>query len=224
MQACIVGHGPSMIKNSYGKEIDDHDKVIRMKKSTNLLQRPELFGAKTDIVCASLVVGKSVMDSWSKEYWLFLDTRTLPLGDVEIQAVKSAFLPNKCLIDRGLCLHWIEHYRNIRIPMSWDDRQQRKGSSAFGINIMLSDNLGHLHCSAGMFTILYALKHLKPKTLKLYGFDNMQKGTFDWSVTRGPEWNEYPDHNWATEHKMLEDVCKAYHYKLDREEMLCSAL
>ena len=215
MKACIVGHGPSLCAQPFrGKDINSHDTVIRLKRSWNLLDRPDLFGVKTDVVCGSYVVGEGLINPWSKNYWLFLDTRTLQTPDVDLKSVIDRFKPNSCLIDRDLCRQWINYYRALRVPFDQDKLQEGKGP--------LSDGLGHLHFSAGMFAILYALKHLKPETLNLYGFDNVKSGHFAWSVTRGPDWKQYPDHNWKTESILLADVAKHYGYGVyDRQGVLC---
>lgn len=212
MQACIVGHGPSMLTKQQGFKINQHDKVVRLKDSKNLVLRPEYFGSKTDIVCGSLVVGARLTGEWSDEYWLFVDTRTAHIPQSELDEVIKKFLPNQCHIDRYTCLYWVEQYKRIRNKIKLDRRQELKGP--------LSDEKGHLHCSAGMFSIIYALSHLKPDELVLYGFDNIYNGTFNWSVTRGMEWRKYPDHNWQAESRMIYDVCKHYGYELKKQDGL----
>ena len=227
MRACIVGHGPSMHTHEYGNEIDVHDKVIRLKKSQHLLKRPKLFGTKTDIVMGSAVLGSSLIGAWSTRYWLFLDTRTAHMSGLELGQIHVKFYPaNSCLIDKDLCLKWIEHYRSIRESAVLDPRQTKKIWNVGDQTRTLSDDFGHLHPSAGMFAIIYTMYHLRPKQLDLYGFDNVRTGTFDWSVTRGADWKEYPDHNWKTESKLLQDVAQAYKYTInhDAEVIRCDAM
>jgi len=60
--------------------------------------------------------------------------------------------------------------------------------------------------SAGFHTILYACQFLKPETITLAGFDNVESGGFTWSITRGPKWDKYPDHRWDMEHDLIGDV------------------
>ena len=226
MRACIVGHGPSMCAHEYGPEIDAHDRVIRLKRSTNLLQRPELFGSRTDIVMGSVVVGAALKGEWSKRYWLFVDTRTSHMCDIELAGIQRQFFPEySCLIDKDLCMKWISIYQGMRETPTLDSRQVKKATDIDGAVRPLSDDLGHLHFSAGMFAIIYAFEHLKPKELNLYGFDNVRTGAFDWSVTRGEDWKEYPDHNWQTEAKLIQVVAKEYGYTInhDAEVIRCNA-
>jgi hypothetical protein len=60
--------------------------------------------------------------------------------------------------------------------------------------------------SAGFHTILYTCRFLKPETITLAGFDNLESGGFTWSITRGPKWDKYPDHRWDMEHDLIGDV------------------
>jgi hypothetical protein len=68
------------------------------------------------------------------------------------------------------------------------------------------DPLGHPHLSAGFHAILYACRFLKPSKVVLAGFDNIESGSFTWSITRGPDWGKYPDHRWDIEHDLLLDI------------------
>lgn len=225
MKAIIVGHGPSLYMTAEGKDIDSYDVVIRLKRSADLLSHPEIFGSRTDIVCASLPLYESIKKHWEGRvdtYWLFVDTRTFHVEQQELARVKGHFYPDKCIIDKGLCLRWVRHYRKKRNGALMDPRQEKKMSG----NIDLSDDQGHLHFSAGMFAIIYAMEYLKPDKLDLIGFDNIYSGSFDWSITRGEDWHQYPDHNWEAEHHMLSDVAEEFGYNLQKQEgtICCSNL
>ena len=63
--------------------------------------------------------------------------------------------------------------------------------------------------SAGLHAILYAC-HLGYREIVLFGFDNVASGGFTWSVTRGPEWNQYPDHRWDIEREMVKLIGSEY--------------
>jgi hypothetical protein len=65
MQIVIVGHGPSILRQKLGKKIDSYDRVIRMKRTSDLTKnRPDLYGKKTDVVVSSLTLGRVIMDAW----------------------------------------------------------------------------------------------------------------------------------------------------------------
>lgn len=200
MKTAIVGHGPSLLKARLGSEIDGHDKVVRLKRSWGLpADYPECYGTRTDIAVGSLVVAESLIKGWTQRgvasFWLFYDTRTDALDPVVEGDVK---------LDKELCQHWRMIYRDLR-PVVTLEKAQKQTSG-------LSDDRGHLHPSAGMHAIIYALHFDKPDTLSLYGFDSLITGRFTWSVTRGMEWMQYPDHNWAAEREMLETVAAHYGY------------
>ena len=220
MNAVIVGHGPSVCDWDRGEDIDAHDVVIRLKRSADVLKRPEIFGNKTDVVCSSAVTWQDTFDMWyprgCRVFWLFLDTRTFHVSDADIDTVRRFFAPAECVIDRKLCERWVEHYRRMRGAIALDARQEDKGT--------LSDERGHKHCSAGMFAVIHAMALLRPQRLDIVGFDNVATGTFDWSITRGPDWNQYPDHNWKTEARMLDEVAREYGYSVEREgkELRCN--
>lgn len=202
MQIAIVGHGPSLLKARLGQKIDDHDKVVRCKRSWELPERyPDYYGRKTDVAVGSLVVIEAMIKGWQARgvniFWSFYDTRT--------DHVEVAFEQN-VILDRELCQHWRGIYRDLRPVIALDEAQKAING--------LSDERGHLHPSAGMYAIIYALHFEKPDLLSLYGFDSLTTGRFTWSVTRGSEWMEYPDHNWAAEKALLAAVAEHYGYHL----------
>ena len=204
----IVGHGPSLLAQECGADIDAHDQVIRMKASQHLREHPQCFGMKVDHVLCSFTVAPSIQQHWPtvNSFFIFMDTRHEMVPEEGINNVLGLF-QGKAIIDRPLCDHWIKKYRMKREVQELDTRQETKGD--------ISDENGHRHPSAGTFAICYALEHLCPDELTLYGFDNLLSGKFDWSVTRGPEWDKYPDHNWAAEKAMISDICDYYGYEFN---------
>jgi len=221
VDACIVGHGPSLLKHEWGDTIDSHDTVIRLKRSKTLLEKPRVYGTRTHIVMGSLVIAPAMVREWDvREYWFFLDTRTKALCNQAIAAFRQT-VPVLTLIDRELCLDLIKDYQELRQSIELDSRQKPKGPESNAGKVNLSDDKGHLHPSAGMFAVAYTLRHVKPDMLRLYGFDNVLKGFFDWSVTRGPDWKDYPDHNWKAESLLLGKLAKQYGYsKMDNAEVV----
>ena len=202
MQIVIVGHGPSILRQKLGKKIDSYDQVVRMKRTADLPKnRPDLYGRKTDIVVSSLTLGRVIMDAWKgvNQFWLFDDTRTERDGD--------KVLPKEVYCDRKTCRVWRTQYRRLR-------KDYVKANSQKPVD-GLSDDKGHLHPSAGSHAIMYAMHKLNPTRIKLYGFDSLLSGKHDWSITRGHEWKEYPDHNWAAEQELLKLLCDVYRYNID---------
>lgn len=197
MRIAIIGHGPSLLSYPFGKEIDDHDVVVRMKASSLLPDKyPHIAGGRTDVVVGSVKAIGHALSAWPdvSRFWAFHDTRTF--GQVLGPSVKDIYT------NEALCKKWVGVYREMRATPSLDGSQQRHQSC--------SDDMGHLHCSAGLFAVLFACHVLSPTEITLYGYDNIRNGGFTWSLTRGPEWDQYPDHNWETEARMLPVLLNAY--------------
>jgi hypothetical protein len=195
-----------------GEEIDAHDQVMRMKASKALLGHPHIFGSRVDMVVGSFVAAIGVLADWKdlcKNYFLFIDTRTEGVDDAGIIHMRDRIFGTEraCVIDKTLCTRWIGIYRALRNPIRLDEAQETKGH--------LSDERGHKHFSIGLFSILHAMEFLSPAEITLYGFDNVASGEFTWSVTRGPDYKQYPDHNWMAEHVLLGDMCAAYDYGIE---------
>jgi len=193
----IVGHGPSMLENEYGEEIDSHDKVIRQKRCEETLKLPKQYGTRTDIVCGSYTIGNLLPRSMPGcEYWVFMDSRHEKVPGFAVMKTKEEV---PCKISRHICDKWNDVYRSMRTPYELPKNVQR------------FTDLGHPHMSAGLHTLIYALEFIPDKPITLYGYDNVKSGGFTWSVTRGPEWDKYPDHHWPVEHAMV-DLLRD-HYK-----------
>ena len=202
----IVGHGPSMLSGENGSRIDECE-VMRLKRSSHLLKDPIHYGSKTDYVTCSFTIGDQIQGDWPQVKWFFLftDTRNQGLTKQSIEHTRALLKPAEACVDPALCNYWIMAYRENRLCQNLDARQETKGP--------LSDEYGHLHPSAGFFSILYSMVYLKPSMIELFGFDSLTSGKFDWSVTRGEDWRNYPDHNWSTEHKLLPWLAKIYGYR-----------
>lgn len=214
----IVGHGPSMKSASLGAEIDAHDEVMRLKRSSHLLKDRKNYGRKVTHVCGSFVVGLALQEDWPqcKSFYLFTDSRNEDVDQKTISLVANSFNSSRCLVSHSLCQYWSQMYRGNRIDADWDARQESKGA--------ISDELGHKHPSCGFFSIVYALHDLAPEKITLYGFDSLTSGKFDYSVTRGEHWQQYPDHNWATESKLLPVLAMYYGYSYSYPTLTKGAL
>lgn len=183
---CIVGHGPSLLQQRAGELIDAHDFVVRQKRCQETLKFPEQYGTRTDAVCGSWGVAKK-LEPLAPEVWVFIDSRYQGIPDEVIEQT-----PWK--IDKRLCNEWNAKYRSRRTPYVPPEQTVEY------------DRLGHPHVSSGFHTLLYACEFLRPEYVTLAGFDNVETGDFTWSITRGPEYDQYPDHRWDIEHEMLKDV------------------
>lgn len=190
MRAIIVGHGPSMLAEPMGSLIDEFDKVIRLKRCQGTLEEPDYYGTKTDIVGGSLTIAGHLRGIGNaKEYWVFLDSRHTDASPETLAGIPYIFRGYETLMDKDLCNYWDKQYRELRDDMGGP---------------------GHDHTSQGFKAIVYACHHLSPDELVLVGFDNVMTGRFTWSITRGPEWQHYPDHRWDVEHALLEKVQEEY--------------
>lgn len=196
MRVSLVGHGPSLLSQQRGRTIDKHDFVVRQKRCSETLKYPDQYGARTDFVCGSFTIANLLpADVPGCEYWVFVDSRHAHLPDSALRATEQAV---PCTILKNVCDTWNGLYRERRTPYT-----RPNGMQEF-------DPLGHPHLSAGFHTILYTCAILKPDSIDLFGFDNMESGSFTWSVTRGPEWDKYPDHRWDIEHRMVPEVAEHY--------------
>jgi len=203
-----VGHGPSLLQKTQGKEIDAHDIVIRQKRSERLTQHyPEIYGTKIDALCCSWKLVDYITEYEAPEYWAFIDSRFENLEDAEIESAIKRFSDDNLVlkVDRALCDEWNETYRGMRTPFSLFPQMVSSPSS---------DALGHRHMSAGLHTLLYAVKFLKPDEVTLAGYDNVISGTWTWSVARGESWAKYPDHRFDVEHQMLPLISDSFNVEI----------
>lgn len=206
MKIAIVGHGPSLLHSPCGPEIDAYDFIVRLKRSWDLpVSYSKFYGSKTDAVCGSLTLGQAMIQPWYekgvREFWLFSDSRHEDWPETVERDLNVRY--QNVHIDRDMCRYWREKYRGLR---HWNERSQQQVQSD-----KLSDDLGHLHQSAGSHAIMYAMAR-KPRSIALFGFDSLLSGKFTWSITRGPSYNQYPDHNWEAERQLFGELCRHFQY------------
>lgn len=199
MAAVIVGHGPSVLMEPMGELIDAYDFVVRMKRCQETLKHPQHYGTRTDAVCGSWTIAAELKRIDAGEYWIFLDSRHDDVNDYQIERMAEHFAPRPMLLDREICATWNARYRDARTPFELHDQMETKRTS---------DDLGHTHMSAGLHALIYACRRFGE--VHLVGFDNVMSGDFTWSVTRGPQWDKYPDHRWDVEREMVGRIANEY--------------
>ena len=203
---CIVGHGPSLLSIQAGSLIDDHDVVVRLKRCQETLKLPKHYGEKVDVVCGSwTIIDMLKLAVPAPEYWAFLDSRHAEVKTADILRAIAKYHPARLCIYRDACKLWNQRYRDRRADIRRHEFQvvdKKRG---------LSDaKKGHNHMSAGLHALVYAGIRHPGSSVLLAGFDNVLTGEFDWSVTRGPKWKQYPDHNWQTEQQLVHEIANAY--------------
>ena len=188
----VVGHGPSLTTRAYGRSIDNHDLVVRMKWHAQLTDHPEIWGTKTDIVCGSLGISEKLPSLWPDvvKWIVFTDSRTNGYSEAEIERKMLKISHGKVMVDHKLCKYWDAKYR-----------------TKCGIN-------DEQHTSSGFHALIYLAKYYSPCVLDLYGFDSMSTKKWRYSVTRGPDWDRYPNHRFDIENAMLDELCLLYNIRI----------
>lgn len=201
MKVAIVGHGPSLLDEPpKGGLIDQCDCVIRLKRSADLLRRPVLFGSRTTIYAGSLTIFPAMTDYPAKEFWILYDSRHVSIREILIQEMMYEFYERagkEVLVreDRDLCNYWDREFRDLQT----NDLHTPEGSEDF-----------YPHLSQGMKALVLALEWLGPEEVHLFGFDNVAAGKLTWSLTRGPDYKNYPKHNWRAENVFIRILAKRF--------------
>lgn len=199
----IVGHGPSMLAAKQGALIDQYDLIVRLKRCQDTLRYPELYGTRTDIVCGSFTIARGLKGiGGAMHYWVCLDSRHVAVTVSDRDELIAYFSPAIVQMDVELCNSWDERYRAQRHTFKVHP-QMKQGDYS-------NRELGHNHASIGTKALIYACHFLKPKEVHLFGFDNLASGHFTWSITRGPQWDGYPDHRWDVENKLVPVIAQTY--------------
>jgi len=203
-EVIICGHGPSMLMEEMGAEIDGFETVVRLKRCQETLEHPQYYGTKTDIVGGSWNIVQQLKGiGEATRYWGFIDSRHPNINDNHVKAMEGLFEPYEFQCSLEQCRYWDDIYRSSRNAVTEWPSQVKQGKHS-------DEVFGHNHLSQGLKALIYVGHFLKPKTVTLAGFDNVYSGQFTWSITRGPEWQQYPDHHWETEMKMVETIADYY--------------
>lgn len=200
MDVVIVGHGPSLLERKCGEQIDEFDFVVRLKRCADLFRYPEQYGTKKSAVCGSWTIRNQLTFIEADQIWVFLDSRH---DNVRFEEIAKAKRSLPCEILPGTCSTWNNRYRERRTEYEMPDGMRK------------FTPIGHPHLSAGFHSLVYACTLLEPDSVTLAGFDNIESGKFTWSVTRGPDYDQYPDHRWDIEHEMIDDVERVYDTRVD---------
>lgn len=187
MNVCIVGHGPSLRLQKKGKEIDAHDVVVRLKGSSTVLGSED-YGSVCHHLCASTEIMGTFFNIHASCFWGYPKK-----GDYNFdQAVRTIMdLGAPVMIPLKLCNHWNQVFRDM-------------GGK-------------HPNVSTGMAAIIIAAHYYEPKLIVLAGFDtlmNPKNGFY-----RNPEIPRSGvgqiDHDWETEHKLLDKLREAYNVRIE---------
>jgi Glycosyltransferase family 29 (sialyltransferase) len=183
LKICIVGHGPSLKGSKLGKEIDSHDKVVRLKGSACVI-RSEDYGSKVDAICASTEVMGNFFKFMAPEYWAYPKNGHFnPSGAINV----IARLERPVMIPLEHCNYWNQRFRQMGAQ--------------------------HPNVSTGTAAILIAIKRWCPKKIILAGFDTLMDPSvpFDRNMDiprtgDGP----YPNHDWEKEKLLLRVLSHVY--------------
>lgn len=183
MKVAIVGHGPSLKGAGLGGEIDDHDKVVRLKGSGSVIGSND-YGSRTDALCASTEIMGTFFKVNASEYWAY---------------------PKKGLYNRSHAGEVIGRLEKpVLIPLNhcnyWNERFRQMGAQ-------------HRNVSTGMAAILISIHRWNPDEIKLYGFDTLLNPSrvFDrnMDIPRSGG-GDYPNHDWQKENELLTVLSNVY--------------
>lgn len=177
----IVGHGPSLKGAQKGTLIDSHI-VVRLKGCWPVLGTPD-YGSRVDHLCASTEVMGTFFKVQAGSFWGYPKKGTYDY-DKAVKVIMDLGAP--VMIPLKLCNHWNQIFRDM-------------GGK-------------HPNVSTGMAAIIIAAHYYEPETIVLAGFDTLLDPTKEF--TRN---DEIPrsgsgkiDHDWFTEHALLDKLKEAY--------------
>jgi hypothetical protein len=186
MEICIVGHGPSLRGRRLGLQIDLHPIVVRLKGCSPVLGTED-YGFKADHLCASTEIMGTFFDVPAGSFWGYPKKGDYNF-DRTVRVIMDLGAP--VMIPLKLCNHWNEVFRGM-------------GGR-------------HPNVSTGMAAIIIAAHYYEPTVIRLAGFDTLMDPSLEF--TRN---DDIPrsgvgkiDHDWETEHKLLDKLREAYHCEI----------
>lgn len=187
MRICIVGHGPSMVGRNLGTYIDNHDLVVRLKASTNVLGASD-YGKRCDVLCMSTeVVGLGYFLK-PEIYWLY---------------------PKKGHYDKSIIGTFVGDVgRPVLVPLELMNDWNRTFTELMGGT--------HPNVSTGMAAVIIAGSFLRPSQITLPGFDTLLDPSVEFSRNNAIPRTGHGviDHDWATENKFLKVVADTYKFQI----------
>ena len=199
MNIVIVGHGPSLVKQKIGKQIDEFLYVIKVNKGSfpslteNDIEHVWNYGTKCDAACY-ILNHRSTNEFINNmnECWVVPSSyhkRSKPIewwNDLKLFETKLKVLA-------------IHSYTAFNY---WQIRYENR-STIYGRKKKLSTGLG---------AIIIAMEHYRPRRIALAGMDNMKFGRTSKPDNMGPKNPHPPD----IEKVILEEIqeyydCDVYH-------------
>lgn len=185
VEVVIVGHGPSLVGAGLGKAIDAHEKVLRLKNCSALLENKEDYGQRTDIMFSTTEVCYHLSKVKAEEYWCY------PKYDTW----------NTDVVDN------LRKQTNARIRVL--------SHQAFAWNKLFRDmGANHPNLSTGMAAAVCVLELLNPRVLTLAGFDVVFNPKLPYQSTVPTPFNEggtkTTGNDWKSEHKLLHFLGKYF--------------
>ena len=183
MRVVIVGHGMSLKGARLGPEIDDCDRVVRLKNCHMLLAEPHDYGRRTDVMCSSTEVLPTLEKVKAAEYWGY--------------PKKGSY--NKACTNRLQRMTGRAPYVPLDLCNLWNCFFLELGGK-------------HPNVSTGMAALIIALDRFKPETALLAGFDKvLDPESEGYQCTVPTPFNNGgksdTGHDWATEKKLLPFLC-----------------
>lgn len=182
MEVCIVGHGPSLKGAGNGEKIDRHEKVLRLKNCSELLETPKDYGRKTTIMFSSTEVCWQLNRIVAEEYWCFPkhDAYNTDLIDQLRKSVNGSRV--RVLTDQSRV--WNKLFRDM-------------GGK-------------HPNVSTGMAAIISVCELLNPRVLRLAGFDVLFNPALPYVSTVPSPFNgggtKDTGHDWPCESQLLQFI------------------
>ena len=186
----IVGHGDWMFNSGLGDEIDSFDRVMRFPfysyQRRILVDRKKNWGTKTTDLCvSSQTIPAMIQDGVIPEEATWIWTRP------------GLWNPKY--------IYQNEKFKTRRAQGAinqWQIAFQRKGPTGY------ADSSGKKFIfSRGTAAVVIACHYIKPRTLTLYGYQNVMRGYSE----------RYTVHDWHKERELIKEVAEFYKVKIETD-------
>lgn len=188
MRICIVGHGNSAVGKKLGKQIDQHDVVVRLKDSASLVGTDD-YGSRTTVHVTSTETCRLLGNVEADLYWLYPKN-----GDYDNSMVGSVFRKVRSPV-------WLP----LEVCQNWNAKFRELGGT-------------HPCVSIGTAAFFMAAHFFQPMQITLIGFDTVLAGHGDGQSNRIKDVPRTGvgiiPHDWATENKFLKVVADTYKFQI----------